>query len=62
MAYVTTWQGQKIDFDVALGQMDQKIKERLAKNFSPCTDQEFIDIYQIAHLESFKTEKIWDVQ
>jgi hypothetical protein len=36
--------------------MDDDIRERLHGELAPCTDQEFIDAYTIAHREEYGTD------
>ena len=45
--------GIEIDFDAAVVLMDEDIREELAFELAPCTDQEFFDAYCKAHEEAF---------
>lgn len=49
---VTRW----IEYDSAVMLMDDDIRERLHGELAPCTDQEFIDAYTIAHREEYGTD------
>ncbi len=45
--------GVKFDFDVAVNYMDDDLRNELAAELAPCTDQEFFDAYEKAHQEKF---------
>ena len=49
MKYVTNQNGTKIYWDVAVEMMDDDIREELAAELSPCTEQEFFAAYEKAH-------------
>lgn len=48
--------GNEIDFDSAVNLMDEDIREHLHTKLAPCTDQEFLDAYVVAHAEKFEGE------
>lgn len=41
--------GQARDFDACVNLMDDNLRERLHDLLAPCTDQEFLDAYVVAH-------------
>lgn len=45
--------GVNIDYEVAESLMDGDLREKVAYDISPCTDQEFFDAYAKAHQEKF---------
>jgi len=50
-------QGKVVDFEAAVELMDDEIREQLHSKIAPCTNQEFIDQYVIAHSNKFDGEK-----
>ena len=53
MTYVTNQNGVEIYWDTAVEMMDDDIREELARELSPCTDQEFFTAYERAHAEKY---------
>ena len=47
----------EIDFAAAVNLMDDEIRERLHSELAPCSDQEFLDAYVVAHAEKFDGEE-----
>lgn len=45
--------GVKIDYDVAVGLMDNEICEEIHAEIAPCTMQEFFDAYCKRHAEVY---------
>ena len=45
--------GELIDFESAVNQMDDDVRESVHSKLAPCTDQEFFDEYCKQHLEKF---------
>lgn len=56
---VTNQSGTKVYWDVAVEMMDDDIREELARELSPCTDQEFFAVYEKAHKEKYGEE--WEL-
>lgn len=56
MAYVNDINGNAIDFDAAVNMMDDEIREEVAANIAPCTDQAFIEAYAEAHEQKLGEE------
>jgi len=55
---VTNTNGVEIDFDAAVGMMDDELREQLhADGYE--TEQEFFTAYEAAHLQKFGEE--WEV-
>ena len=50
---VTNASGALIDYAAAVALMDDEIREELAAELAPCTDQEFFTAYEKAHLAKF---------
>lgn len=50
---VTNASGVQIDYAAAVALMDDEIREELAAELAPCTDQEFFTAYEEAHLVKF---------
>lgn len=48
--------GVKIDYDAAVDLMDDDIRETIAAELAPCTDQEFFTAYCEAHAEKYGEE------
>lgn len=59
MAQVTNRNDYTLDFDAAVGFMDDEIRERLHDEIAPCTEQEFFSAYETAHEEKFGEE--WEL-
>lgn len=53
---VTNKYGAKIDYDAAVNLMDDDIREKLAAELAPCTDQEFFMAYCEAHAAKYGEE------
>lgn len=53
MTKVSDANGREIDFDAAVMLMDDDVRESVAAEIAPCTDQEFIEAYARAHEERF---------
>jgi hypothetical protein len=47
------WTG---DLEVAANLMDAEIREGLHHRLAPCSDQEFLDAYAVAHREKFSED------
>ena len=45
--------GKKIDYEMAVLFMDDKIRESLHRKLSPCSEQEFFDAYCAAHAKKY---------
>lgn len=45
--------GISVDYEVAENLMDGDLREKVAYDISPCTDQEFFDAYVKAHQKKF---------
>lgn len=60
MKYVTNQNGTKIYWNVAVEMMDDDIREELALELSPCTEQEFFAAYEKAHAEKYG-EDDWEL-
>lgn len=56
MNKVTNEEGNAIDFEAAVNIMDDEIREELATDISPCSDQKFFDAYCKRHAEKFGEE------
>lgn len=50
---VTNEWGTEIDYEMAVGYMDDDIREELHSEICGCTEQEFFDAYCKAHEEKF---------
>lgn len=48
--------GVEINYDAAVALMDDDLREELAMELAPCTEQEFFDAYCKAHMEKFNEE------
>ena len=51
-----TLDGAVIDFDAAIELMDDDLMERLHDALSPCSEQEFMDAYDVAHKQKFNED------
>lgn len=49
--------GSVVDFDTCVNLMDDEIREELHAAMAPCTEQEFLDAYVIAHAQKFDGEQ-----
>lgn len=58
MAVVNSW-GTKIDYNEAVSLMDDELREELANELAPCTEQEFFMAYEKAHEKKFGEE--WEL-
>lgn len=56
MTKATDSYGREIDYDAAVNLMDDELREEIAAEIAPCTDQEFIEAYARAHEERFGEE------
>lgn len=56
---VTNRNGYELDFDAAVGYMDDEIREQLHAMLAPCSDQEFFTAYEIAHEKKYGEE--WEL-
>lgn len=45
--------GTPIDYAAAVNLMDDELREQLADDLAPCTDQEFFTAYEKAHAEKY---------
>ena len=41
--------GRMVDMDVVVSMMDDEIREDIHNRIAPCTEQEFVDAYVVAH-------------
>lgn len=48
--------GTPINYDAAVALMDDDLREELAGDFAPCTEQEFFNAYCTAHLAKYGKE------
>lgn len=48
--------GNEINYSAAVALMDDDIREDLAAEMAPCTEQEFFTAYEKAHEEKFGEE------
>jgi len=51
-----TLNGAVTDFDAAIELMDDDLNERLHNALSPCSEQEFMDAYVVAHRQKFSED------
>lgn len=51
--------GTEINFDAAAELMDDEIREQLADELAPCSEQEFFSAYETAHAEKYGEE--WEL-
>lgn len=49
----------EIDFETSVNYMDDEIREQLAQEITPCTEQEFFTAYENAHEQKFGEE--WEL-
>ena len=49
----------EIDFGSAVAMMDSEIREEIARELAPCTEQEFFDAYSKAHEDKYGEE--WEL-
>ena len=56
---VVNCRGTRIDFEVAVGCMDDEIREDLHSKLAPCSDQVFFTVYEKAHEEKFS--ETWEL-
>ena len=59
MTIVTNCWDVEIDFDAAVSLMDNEIREEIARDLAPCTEQEFFDAYCKAHEDKYGEE--WEL-
>lgn len=59
MTNVTNSWDVEIDFDAAVALMDDDIREEIARELAPCTEQEFFDAYCKAHEDKYGEE--WEL-
>lgn len=45
--------GHEFDYNMAVGYMDDELREELHIELAPCSDQEFFDAYAMAHRKKF---------
>lgn len=57
--YVINRNGSKVDYEVAVGMMDDEIRERLAIEMNGGTEQDFFTAYEEMHEEKFGKE--WEL-
>jgi hypothetical protein len=48
--------GTEFDAQAVAALMDDEIREHLHSTILPCTEQEFVDAYLVAHLAKYGTE------
>ena len=51
--------GTEVDYDAAVSLMDDELREEIAYDLAPCTDQEFFDEYVKRHAEKYGEE--WEL-
>lgn len=51
--------GTEINYEAAVELMDDDIREELAAELAPCTEQEFFTAYAKAHAKKFDEE--WEI-
>ena len=51
--------GYELDYEAAVQQMDDEIRENLHSKMSPCDEQEFFTAYEKAHIEKYGEE--WEL-
>ena len=56
MTTVKNYWDNQINYDAAVEMMDDEIREELAYEIAPCTDQEFFDAYCELHKKKFREE------
>lgn len=59
MTMVINSYGVQIDYDAAVELMDEEIREEVAADLSPCTEQEFFTEYAKRHAEKYGEE--WEL-
>ena len=59
MSTVINKNGTPIDYDAAVMLMDDDIREELAADLAPCTDQKFFTAYEAAHEARYGEE--WEL-
>ena len=45
--------GNKVAYNVAVSMMDDDIREDLAREMAPCSNQEFFSAYEVEHFETY---------
>lgn len=48
--------GRQVRFEVAVGLMDEELREEIHLDMAPCTEQDFLDEYVKRHAEKFDGE------
>lgn len=61
VSIVTNSAGEEIDFEASVNFMDDELREKIHRELSTTTDQEFFDAYSNAHREKFHTEWMLNV-
>ena len=56
MRKVVDWNGNEVDFDAAVALMDDDIREELAAELTPCSDQRFFNAYLEQHYADYGEE------
>ena len=56
MMMVKDMNGNEVSYEAAVMLMDDDIREELAAEMAPCTEQEFFNAYEQAHMEKFGEE------
>lgn len=46
----------KLDYDAAVGYMDDETREELHSKLSPCTEQDFFTAYEKAHFKKYNED------
>lgn len=59
MTMVINSYGVQIDYDAAVELMDEEIREEVAADLAPCTEQEFFTEYAKRHAEKYGEE--WEL-
>lgn len=47
---------REVNFDICVSLMDDEIREELHQELVPCSDQEFLDAYIIAHKKKYNED------
>ena len=59
MKKVINRNGTEIDYESAVELMDDDVRESVAEELAPCTEQEFFTAYEFAHKKKFGEE--WEL-
>ena len=56
MSKVINWDGREVDYDSAVALMDDDVREGLHVALAPCSEQDFLNAYLIAHYAKYGEE------